>query len=79
MASFSSSVPPIGVYLVRPRAIASRAAAFTCSGVSKSGSPTDRSTMSCPRFRSAAASAAIAKVADGFTVRSRVEVFMSPP
>ena len=79
MASFSAGVPPTGVYFVFPCASASRAAAFTCSGVSKSGSPAERSTMSRPSAISAAASAAMLSVGDGLMPRTRAVSFIARP
>ncbi|MNT42530.1 hypothetical protein D3C72_1789540 [compost metagenome] len=55
MASFSSGVPPTSVYLVRDCAIARTTASVTFSGVSKSGSPAVRATMSRPVARSSRA------------------------
>src|SRR6478609_9388512 len=51
MASRSAGMPLTGVYFVRPASIAATAAALTWSGVSKSGSPTVRSTMVRPAVR----------------------------
>src|SRR3954451_17683613 len=54
-----AGVPLTGVYFVSPRSIAAWAAAFMFPGVSKSGSPTVRSTMSRPAaFNSLARAAA---------------------
>src|SRR5207248_2283157 len=64
-------MPSVGVYFVWPRRRASMAAAFTCSGVSKSGSPAVRLTTSIPSAAIALARAASARVADGLTAAVR--------
>src|SRR5437016_7097843 len=51
-ARFSSAMPEGGVYLVKLRSSASCAAALTCSGVGKSGSPAPKSITSTPSRRS---------------------------
>ena len=48
MASFRAGVPSTAVYLVSPFLIASIAASFILSGVSKSGSPAPRPITSLP-------------------------------
>ena len=60
-------MPETGGYLVSPRLIASMAACLMCSGVSKSGSPTDRLITSMPPAFRSRAFCVIAIVADGFT------------
>jgi hypothetical protein len=67
----SSGVPSTAVYFVKPLFIASIAASFTCSGVSKSGSPAARFRMLRPLARSSAALADTAKVGDGFIAWAR--------
>src|SRR5207253_2365899 len=56
MARFRSAVPALGVYFVKFASIARCAAAFTASGVAKSGSPAPKSMTSMParRIRSTA-------------------------
>src|SRR5438067_939073 len=58
MARFRSSVPEFAVYLVKFASIARWAAADTCDGVGKSGSPAPKSTISTPCAFSFMASAA---------------------
>src|SRR5438132_530064 len=48
MAWRSSGMPTTGVYFVSPRRMASMAAVLMCSGVSKSGSPTESEITSRP-------------------------------
>ena len=55
------------MYLVSPRRIAAIAASLILSGVSKSGSPTDRLMMSRPAAFNSVARAVIAMVGDGLT------------
>ena len=55
----------LGVYLVLPARIAASAALQMCSGVGKSGSPTERSITLSPEAAIAEARAAIASVAEG--------------
>src|SRR5437016_13912137 len=57
-------MPEAGVYLVKFSSIAARAAAFTGSGVLKSGSPAPKSTMSMPARRNRSTVAVIAIVGD---------------
>src|SRR5690242_9276968 len=64
MASRNAGIPLTAVYLVRPEAIAATAADFTCSGVSKSGSPTVRSRISRPSSRSSRTRCAAATLGD---------------
>src|SRR5215831_12713520 len=59
--------PSNTVYFVSPALIAATAASLMFGGVSKSGSPTDRLTMSPPAAFSSVASAVIAIVGDGLT------------
>ena len=65
IAARSSGMPAVSVYLVRPSASARIAAAFTRSGVSKSGSPALKERTSMPWARIARARAAMASVGDG--------------
>src|SRR5258708_10258906 len=58
MVCFSSSVPPVLVYLVKFWFRASMAARLMLSGVGKSGSPAPKSTTSAPSRRRLSASAA---------------------
>ena len=74
MASRSGTMPDTGVYLVSPRRMASMAAALTLSGVSKSGSPTDRLMMSRPCAFRSRAFWVTAMVAEGFTRASVSEM-----
>ena len=67
MASFSSIMPSGAVYLVLPFEIASLAASFIFSGVSKSGSPAPKPITSFPACLSSAAFCVTAIVGDGFT------------
>ena len=60
-------MPATGVYFVSPRWIAAIAAALTLSGVSKSGSPTERLMISRPWALSSRAFCVTAMVADGLT------------
>ena len=60
-------MPDTGGYLVSPRRIASIAACFTLSGVSKSGSPTESEMMSRPSALRSRAFCVTAIVAEGFT------------
>src|SRR5215472_8034203 len=59
--------PSNTVYFVSPALIAATAASLMFGGVSKSGSPTDRPTISRPAAFSSVASAVIAIVGDGLT------------
>ena len=59
-------MPAAGVYFVFPAVIAAFPASQICSGVGKSGSPTERSITSIPDAFIAPARAAIASVADGW-------------
>ena len=65
-------MPAAGVYFVFPARIAASAARQMCSGVGKSGSPTDRSMTSTPEAASAWARAAMASVAEGSSACIRV-------
>ncbi|OQC72454.1 MAG: hypothetical protein BWX45_00909 [Deltaproteobacteria bacterium ADurb.Bin002] len=67
IASLSSSVPPTGVYFVKPASMARMAACLMWSGVSKSGSPAPKPMTSLPCARRALALAVMARVSDGFT------------
>src|SRR4030042_4624197 len=71
MASFSSGVPPTGVYRVNPSLMARMAASRMFAGVSKSGSPTPKWTMSTPWAFSWLALAFRARVAEGGIWRIR--------
>src|SRR5579863_2737725 len=64
MVCFSSSVPPVLVYLVKFWFRASMAARLMLSGVGKSGSPAPKSTTSAPSRRRRSASAATFMVED---------------
>ena len=64
MARFSSTIPDAGVYLVKFSSMALRPAAFTGSGVVKSGSPAPKSMISMPARRSRSTVAVIAIVGD---------------
>src|SRR6056297_1055084 len=68
MASRSSGTPFDGAYPVCPASIASFPACLTFSGVSKSGSPTERSTTSTPSASSSLARLLTARVALGSTL-----------
>ena len=70
----SRAVPPTGVYLVSPASSAALAAAITCGGVAKSGSPTESEMMSRPSARSVVARSVIAVVCDGAMRASAAEV-----
>src|SRR5688500_12595526 len=67
MACRSSTMPADGVYFVKLPSSAAWAAALTCSGVGKSGSPAPRSTTSTPWRRSRSASADTRSVGDATT------------
>src|SRR5947209_7541977 len=71
MASRRGTIPDTGVYFVSPRLIASIAACLMLSGVSKSGSPTDRLITSRPWAFRSRAFWVTAMVAEGLT-RARV-------
>ncbi|MBA7637023.1 hypothetical protein ES703_44655 [subsurface metagenome] len=64
IASFSAGIPSFAVYLVKFCSMAWIPAAFTLSGVEKSGSPTLRSTTSIPSAFIALALADILRVGD---------------
>ena len=66
MASFKAGVPSTAVYLVSPFLMASIAASFILSGVSKSGSPAPRPITSLPAALSSLAFWVTAKVGEGF-------------
>lgn len=72
MRIFSSGIPVVGVYLVNPLFIASIAAAFTKSGVSKSGSPAEKLTIELPSDFNFLAFEVMARVEEGliFLMRS---------
>ncbi len=76
-ASFSSSMPPTGVYLVKPSSMARMAAALMLSGVSKSGSPAPKPMMSLPSFCRALAFIVTASVGDGLRTFVRGPSFIS--
>src|SRR6187431_3202288 len=76
MASRSSGMPAVGVYLVKPLVRASMAACLMKSGVSKSGSPAAKLTTSTPWATSALAFALRASVGDGLMALSRFARFM---
>src|SRR5580704_4209218 len=65
IACLSRLIPPTGVYLVCPAAIAWRAASLIRSGVSKSGSPAASDITLTPASFSSVARASAAIVADG--------------
>jgi hypothetical protein len=69
-------MPEEGVYFVNPARIAASAAALTGSGVSKSGSPDEKSATSIPRAAIAFAVAAMAKVGEGAIRPARAASFM---
>ena len=60
-------MPSTGGYLVSPRLMASIAACLMLSGVSKSGSPTEREITSRPLALRSRAFCVITIVAEGFT------------
>ncbi len=66
-------MPRVGVYFETPARTAFSAAASTCSGGSKSGSPTLNEMTSTPWARSSDARVAIATVAEGLTRSRRFE------
>ena len=72
-------MPGVAVYLVRPAFIASIAACFMKSGVSKSGSPAAKLRTSTPWAISSFALEVTAIVADGGTARAFLLTFMSLP
>ena len=65
IASRSGTMPETGVYFVSPRRIAAMAASLMLSGVSKSGSPTDRLITSRPWAFRSRAFCVMTMVADG--------------
>src|SRR3989338_3765475 len=71
MSSLNSGIPVVGVYLVKPLSIAAMAASLIGCGVSKSGSPAERLTISLPWAFRAFAFEAIARVEDGAIFFSR--------
>src|SRR5574340_272788 len=73
IAAFRPGVPSTAVYLVKPPLIAAIAASLMCCGVSKSGSPAPRPTMSRPDALSAAARAVTARVGEGLMACTRRE------
>src|SRR6266700_1071903 len=81
MATRSCGVPLTGVYLVSPRPIDSIAAALTCSGVSKSGSPTVRSRICWPCAWSSRTRWAAAVLGDGLMrlTRCASSISVRPP
>ena len=76
MASLSSRIPEVGVYLVKPDWIAAIAAFLMGSGVSKSGSPTPKAITSFPSLIMRLALAVIWSVAEGLTSLARRDRFM---
>src|ERR1044072_7477097 len=64
IAQWSSRIPALAVYFVRPAHIALAAASLMLSGVSKSGSPAPKSQTSAPEARNASAACMAAIVAD---------------
>src|SRR5574337_344778 len=68
-------MPAAAVYRVNPSRIAVMAASFTCTGVSKSGSPRPKSTTSIPSAFIRLAIAAIASVAEGLVFFARRDRF----
>src|SRR5262245_16319334 len=64
-------MPAATVYRVKLASIADFPAAFTCSGVGKSGSPALKSTTSTPARRRRSASAATANVGEAVTWERR--------
>src|SRR6185369_15309223 len=64
IARWSSRMPALAVYFVRPARIARSAACLMLSGVSKSGSPAPKSHTSAPDARNASAACIAAIVAD---------------
>src|SRR5690242_3966572 len=71
MALFSSGMPPVAVYLVKPASSAALAASLMCAGVSKSGSPAAKLTTSSPLAASALALALRDSVGDGLIALRR--------
>jgi len=67
-------MPVDAVYFVYPLRRASETACSTWGKTGKSGSPTERETMSRPSRRSWMARAVIAMVAEGFTASRRLLV-----
>jgi len=68
IATLNSFIPFASVYFVKPSFIASIPALFIISGVSKSGSPTERFITSLPSAMSSFAFLLTASVADGFNL-----------
>ena len=66
IAFFKAGVPSTAVYLVSPLFIASIAASFILSGVSKSGSPAPKPITSLPAALNSLAFEVTAIVGDGF-------------
>src|ERR1044072_918963 len=64
IARWSSRMPALAVYFVRPASIALSAACLMLSGVSKSGSPAPKSHTLAPEARNASAACIAALVAD---------------
>src|SRR5215216_6367398 len=64
IARWSSHMPALDVYFVRPARIARSAACLMLSGVSKSGSPAPKSHTFAPAARNASAACIAAIVAD---------------
>src|SRR5579863_2861939 len=73
-ACFSRAAPPTAVYFVSPASSAALAAAMTCGGVAKSGSPTDSEMMSRPASRRAMARSVMAVVPEGEILSSAAEM-----
>src|SRR5580704_927145 len=71
MACLISTVPPVGVYLVKLASSAAMAAFLILSGVGKSGSPAPKSTTSTPSRRRRSASAATFMVDDSLMRETR--------
>ena len=70
---FSSGIPVVGVYLVKPSSKARLAAALIGSGVSKSGWPAAKLIMFLPAATNCLARALIANVAEGTKLTAALE------
>ena len=66
IACLNSIIPGPAVYFVCPSSIAIFPASMICRGVLKSGSPTEKFTISMPLDLISAAIVAISKVKEGF-------------
>jgi hypothetical protein len=75
---FNSGIPLVGVYLVKPWPMASIAAVLMNSGVSKSGSPAARLTISSPSAFSLFAFEVMARVGEGLIALSRSAIIRNP-